>query len=137
MTYLEWPKRPRIIAECDFLTANLYPYWDQVPVDQGVARAEYDYQQVKAVAGGKKIVIETGWPTGGPVNGQAVASADAAAKYLAGFAQWANTNSVEYYYFEAFDESWKSENGTGAHWGLWTTGASLKPEYAAVMKPWR
>ena len=137
MSYTEWPKRPRIVAACDFLTANIYPYWDEASIDNGLSQFVSDYNQVKAVAGGKKIVVETGWPTAGQTNGGAVASSANAAKYLNDFAQWATTNSVEYFYFEAFDESWKTEGGCGPHWGLWTTAASLKPEYASVLKPWR
>jgi exo-beta-1,3-glucanase (GH17 family) len=48
---------------------------------------------------------------------------------------WAKTNSVDYYYFEAFDESWKDEGGCGAHWRIWGTDANLKPEYSAVLNP--
>lgn len=137
MTYTEWPKHPRLIAECDFITANMFPYWDQAAIEDAITRLEHDYQMVKAVAGGKKIVVETGWPTAGQTRGRAVASAENAAKFLAGFKGWAAANGVEYFYFEAFDESWKGEGGCGPHWGIWTTSATLKPEYAAVLKPWR
>lgn len=134
-TYYHWLQTPRVVAECDFLTMNAYPYWDQVSIDQAVARLDTVYRQVKNVAGGKKVVVETGWPTAGPTNGQAVANAANGARYLREFIDWANRNGVEYYYFEAFDESWKEEGGCGAHWGLWGTDANLKPEYSAVLNP--
>lgn len=137
MTYTEWPKWPRLIAECDFLVANIYPYWDQVSIEGAIGRLDYDYRQVTAVAGGKKVIVETGWPTAGPVNGAAVPSGENAARYLSEFVSWSQANAVEYYYFVAFDELWKDEGGVGPHWGLWTTAATLKPEYAAVLQPWR
>ena len=134
-TWFEWLQTPRVIAECDFLTVNIYPYWEQVSINQAMSDLDSLYRQVKAVAGGKKIIIETGWPTAGQANGQAVPSSANAAKYLKDFMAWAKTNNVDYYYFESFDESWKDEGGCGAHWGLWTTGATLKPEISAVLNP--
>jgi exo-beta-1,3-glucanase (GH17 family) len=41
---------------------------------------------------------------------------------------------ADYYYFEAFDESWKAayEGPQGAHWGSWTQDGTLKPGMQAV-----
>jgi len=134
-TWIEWLQTPRIVAACDFLTVNLYPYWDEVSIDQAISDVDTQYRKVQAIAGGKKIILETGWPTAGNTNGQAVPSSANAAKFLKDFMAWASSNHVDYYYFESFDESWKDEGGCGAHWGLWTTGAMLKPEISAVLNP--
>jgi exo-beta-1,3-glucanase (GH17 family) len=130
-----WLQTPRIIAECDFLTMNIYPFWDRVSIDNAISDVDTQYRQLQAVAGGKKIIVETGWPTAGQTNGQAVPSSANGARYLKDFMNWAKTKNVDYYYFEAFDESWKVEGGCGPHWGLWGTDANLKPEYSAVLNP--
>lgn len=134
-SYWAWPNTPRVVAECDFLTANIYPYWSEVSISKAIANLDSCYQQVKNVAQGKKVVVETGWPTAGPARGQAVASPENAARYLSEFVSWARANGVEYFYFEAFDESWKDEGGCGAHWGIWGTDGKMKPAYSSVLKP--
>ncbi len=130
-----WLQTPRVIAECDFITMNIYPYWDQVSIDSAISDLDTQYRQLQAIAGGRQIIVETGWPTAGQTNGQAVPSSANAARYLNDFMDWAESKNVDYYYFEAFDESWKAEGGCGAHWGLWGTDANLKPEYSAVLNP--
>ena len=130
-----WLQTPRVIAECDFITMNIYPFWDQVSINNAISDVDTQYKKLQAIAGGKQIIIETGWPTAGQTSGQAVPSSANAARYLKDFMAWAKTKGVDYYYFEAFDESWKVEGGCGPHWGLWGTDATLKPEYSAVLNP--
>ena len=45
------------------------------------------------------------------------------------FVSWAEAEKVSYFYFEAFDESWKVtyEGSQGAHWGVWDKDGNLKP----------
>ncbi|MFH1149737.1 MAG: glycosyl hydrolase family 17 protein [Actinomycetota bacterium] len=130
-----WRETPGVIAACDFITANIYPYWEGVSIDQAIATLDAGYREVVSVAGGKKVIVETGWPTAGQLNGAAAPGEANAARYLSEFMDWAEANNVEYFYFEAFDESWKDEGGCGPHWGLWDTNAVLKPAYSAVLNP--
>ncbi len=138
-TYVDIIAHPRIAAECDVVTANIFPYWEGVPVEQAVARLEECYRQVQQVAPGKKVIVETGWPSDGPVIGSAVPNPANAARYLDEFMEWAYDRGVEYFYFETFDELWKDarEGSCGSHWGLWTVEEALKPDVAGVIRPWR
>ena len=43
-----------------------------------------------------------------------------------GVAAWAEANSVELYWFDAFDENWKAPPGYEARWGLWNTNEISK-----------
>jgi len=120
---------PRIVAACDEVWANIYPFWEGVSIDQSIVQLQSDYDQIEAVAGGKKVVIaETGWPSSGGVHQAAVPSPQNEAEYFTDFVSWANAQNIGFYYFEMFDEPWKTEPGlVGAHWGIWDSGMRLKP----------
>ncbi len=86
-------------------------------------------------------------PTAGPTQGSAVASPTEStaqrgaipnpanqALYLRDFTAWAQQKGVEYYYFDAFDESWKiHEKGVGTHWGLYQRDGQLKPDLSGSL----
>ena len=57
-----------------------------------------------------------------------------AAFYFLNFVSWARANSVQYFYFEAYDEPWKAarEGPQGACWGLWDQNSQLKAGMQAV-----
>lgn len=75
-------------------------------------------------------------PTGSPSQGGAEASPANEVLYLNDFATWAQKNGVQYFYFDAFDESWKiHENGVGTHWGLYQQDGQLKPVFNSVLPP--
>jgi exo-beta-1,3-glucanase (GH17 family) len=134
MTYDVWPQHPSVVAACDVIVMNAFPYWDQVSISDAIGQLDRDYQQVKQVAGGKQIIVETGWPSGGATNGPAVANPANATAYMSNFMSWARMNNVKYYYFEAFDELWKAagEGEVGVHWGVWDSSGNLKAGMATV-----
>jgi len=127
---------PLIIAACDEVWANIYPFWEGASIDQAMIRFQSDYNQIKVASGGKKVVIsETGWPSAGGASGSAIPSLENGAKYFADFVAWALGNKVDYYYFSAFDEPWKTEPGlVGPHWGIWDNSLKLKTGYTAGFK---
>ncbi len=130
-------RHPQVVAACDTVLVNYYPYWNRVNIEQAIATVQGWHQQVKAAAGGKEVLVsETGWPWAGNAQGGAVASPENAVRYLRDFVAWANANQVGYFYFAAFDESWKAavEGPQGAHWGLRDTNGTLKPGVDAVFK---
>ena len=46
---------------------------------------------------------------------------------MRGFISWAHSHQVQYFYFEAFDEDWKTnEAGVGTHWGLYQQDRQVK-----------
>jgi len=126
---------PELMNECDVILVNMYPYWEGVDVSKGAAQCATEYQNIKNIAGGRRIIIETGWPTGGQTRWSAVPSPENAARYLGDFMKWARKSGVEYFYFEAFDEQWKAsrEGPCGSCWGLWDSAGRLKPTIANVI----
>lgn len=73
-------------------------------------------------------------PTANSTQGGAIPSPANQALYLRDFTAWAQQKGVEYYYFDAFDESWKiHENGVGTHWGLYQQDGQLKPDFRDLL----
>ncbi|EXJ83847.1 hypothetical protein A1O1_07475 [Capronia coronata CBS 617.96] len=74
-----------VISNCDFLGLDEYPYYqtaDDNPIGNAGDLFFEAYDKVANVAGGRPIwVTESGWPTSGPVSGEAVASVDNAETY--------------------------------------------------------
>jgi len=128
---------PNVIDAVDVVLVNYYPYLDGIRLDLATAALNSQHERLLAAANGKKVMVsETGWPTKGNQIGQAVPSTKNAALYFLNFVSWADINSVEYFYFEAFDEKWKiyDEGPQGAHWGVWDKNGNLKPGMKTVFK---
>ena len=132
--YSELLAHPEVVAECDVLLSNYYPYWEGVDVNSAIAWLHARHQQVVASAGAREVIVsETGWPSAGSRLDDAVPSTDNAAFYFKNFVSWAISENVNYFYFEAFDEPWKaSYESPGAHWGVWDKDGNLKPGMQAV-----
>ena len=126
---------PGIVATEDVVLVNYYPYWEGVREEAAVAVLHGWHQQVMALAGSKPVIVsETGWPSCGNTVGDAVPSPQNASAYFLNFVSWARANSVSYFYFEGFDESWKAgyEGPQGACWGIWDRAGQMKPGMQAV-----
>lgn len=93
-----------------------------------------DYSSVVNASGGKPVYgSETGWPSSGNTVGLAVPNAKNAAYYYLAFNSWVRAKDVKTFYFEGFDEPWKTAEGPqGAHWGVHTTSGALKPGMSLV-----
>jgi len=120
---------PQVMAACDFIFVNYYPYWEGTHVQHAVAQLHAWHQRMREAAGNKEVVVsETGWPSGGNAVGKAVPSPENASFYFLNFVSWARANNVQYFYFAAFDEAWKAqqEGPQGAHWGLWNAQGHMK-----------
>ena len=126
---------PKILEASDVVLVNYYPYWEGIRIDLALAAIHAWHTQVTAAAGSKEVIVsETGWPSDGNTVGSAVPSSQNAAFFFLNFVSWARANDVDYFYFEALDETWKSdyEGPQGAHWGVWDKDGILKPGMEAV-----
>ncbi len=114
-----------VIAAEDVVLAHVYPFWENVPARYALASLHARYVETKARAAGKTVIVaETGWPSAG----RADATPENAATYLVQFTSWARAGGVGYFYFSAFDEAWKTNEGAvGPHWGYLTSGGAEKP----------
>ncbi len=134
-TYADLLDNPVVMAACDVIIANYYPYWEGVDVNNAVTWLHARHQRLVSAAAGKEVLVsETGWPSAGDTIADALPSPGNAAFYFQNFVSWARAEGVDYFYFEAFDESWKSayEGPQGAAFGTWTSDGELKPGMQAV-----
>jgi len=128
--YFLFEQYPRVTEACDVVFANCYPFWEGYPAEHAFVYMKEMYRRAVRAANGKRVVIsETGWPNRGSVTrGTAVPSFENAVRYFINTYQWAEEESIEIFYFAAFDEAWKvaAEGDVGAYWGLWDKDDRLK-----------
>lgn len=129
--YYQFLDKPELVANCDVLLVNFYPFWEGVNADYALSYLQNMLEVTQSVANGKKIIItETGWPSKGESVEEAVPSEINAMHFFIAAQEWANSNGIELYYFSSFDESWKvkQEGTVGAAWGIWDKNEKLKFE---------
>lgn len=119
---------PELVNHIDLIFANLYPFWEGYDVTYGVAMVNYMYGSLSGAFPEKEIRIsETGWPDCGSF-GDAIGTPDNAALYFNQVESWAEDRHIALFYFEAFDESWKTayEGAAGACWGIFNKSGVMK-----------
>lgn len=127
--YYQFEDRPAIVAACDLILANCYPFWEGCSIDYALLYMKDMYRRAQDAAQGKRVVIaETGWPTQGKSLYGAVPSKANALRYFVNTQHWSQAENIEIFYFSSFDESWKvgDEGDVGAHWGLWDSAEHSK-----------
>lgn len=137
-TWSKWIDHPRLAQKVDFILVHIHPYWDGISIDNAADYVLEKWKELKIAYPEKTIIIgETGWPTQGERNGQAVPSEENQKRFLLEFLHLASENSIQYFYFELFDETWKDkfEGEVGAHWGLYYSNGSLKPLLRDLVPP--
>jgi exo-beta-1,3-glucanase (GH17 family) len=136
-----WLEHPNLANAVDVIYVHIYPYWDGISIDSASSYLIEKWNEIKSAYPDKKVVIgETGWPSDGNLNGNALPSAENQEKYLSDFISVVAQNNIDYFYFEVFDEKWKVESTyqIGDHWGIYNSDGSIKnnlidlvPEVAA------
>jgi GPH family glycoside/pentoside/hexuronide:cation symporter len=127
--YYEFTNRPQLVAACDVVLANCYPFWEGADIKMaGYYLQEMYHKTVDAAQGKKVIIAETGWPGIGERNGGAEPSKEHVMTYFIKAQLWAENENVNLFYFSSFDESWKihSEGWAGTSWGLWDVDGNFK-----------
>lgn len=133
--YGEILSHPSVIDAIDVVLVNYYPYWEGIGINQAVSAIHTWHQQVSSAANGKTVIVsETGYPSDGDQFGDAIPSSDNASLYFLNFVSWARASNISYFYFEAFDETWKAkyEGSQGAYWGVWDKNGNLKQDMISV-----
>jgi len=131
--YFQFLERPALVAACDVLLANCYPFWEGADIDVAAQYLRRMQALVKAAGGDKPVIVtETGWPWKGEAVAGAVPGADHAMRYFVDVQQWARREGVRLFWFSSFDEPWKlaQEGEVGTQWGLWDQDERLKGDTA-------
>jgi glucan 1,3-beta-glucosidase len=114
---------------CDFIMINIYPFYGQVSIENNAAITNLiqAYNTFNRQFNGKQVIIgETGWPSGGSSQGNAIPSVANEQTFTKQI--FANAGQLgATFIFEAFDEPWLSaQNDIGPHWGLWNSNGTPK-----------
>jgi exo-beta-1,3-glucanase (GH17 family) len=123
-----------LVSAVDVLFLNIHPYWEQIPIAAAVDYLLDRVDQVQQTHPSKSLVIsETGWPTAGPPNGGAQPSLENQQAFLKAFLPRAKAEDLSFFYFEAFDEQWKSGSGVEQTWGFYRSDRTPKQETGTLL----
>jgi cellulose synthase/poly-beta-1,6-N-acetylglucosamine synthase-like glycosyltransferase/exo-beta-1,3-glucanase (GH17 family) len=127
-----WKDHPELVSAVDFIAVHILPYWEGRPASAAVEDTIQKYNQLRERYPGKRIVIaEFGWPSGGYNYKSAEPGRMEQAAILRDFVSRAETYGIDYNIIEAYDQPWKSfEGSVGAYWGLFD--ASREPKFAWI-----
>ena len=121
---------PQLVTELDFLLVHIHPYWAGIPIGEAAEYAVESWRAVGSAYPDREVIIgETGWPTAGDPFGDAVPSQENQELFLESFVPLALERGIPYFFFEAFDEDWKTDASgveVESHWGLWSSDRTMK-----------
>ena len=125
-----WSSHPQLVNAVDYIAAHILPYWNKVSDREAVDEAMLRYDELRRTFPGKRVVIaEFGWPSAGYNRGDANPGAIEQAAVVRDFAAQAENRGIDYNIIEAFDQPWKtSEGSVGPYWGLFD--AARQPKFA-------
>jgi len=123
----------------DSIVWQSHPFWESISIDMAAAHFATTHQEVLSKMQSYGITKpercgETGWPWADS-DGAAVGSEANQAQYLKDLNAYAFGAGLEYWFFEGFDESWKSstahtgsaEGDVGGKWGMWQADRTMPP----------
>ncbi|KAI8578670.1 hypothetical protein K450DRAFT_245982 [Umbelopsis ramanniana AG] len=123
---------PKVILAEDVVMANIHPYFGGVPIEDAtnwtMSFSESElFKPARLARKSVAAIAEVGWPSRGVSNSDSVPSLTNLQTFVDDFVCHANKANVRYYYFEAFDEPWKSkENELEGSWGIMDENRNLK-----------
>lgn len=137
-----WLKNPELAEHVDFITAHVLPYWEGIPASMAHNYVFERYSNLQRTFNNHAILLgEVGWPSEGRQRGGAVPSLQNQAKFLRQFLAMADTVQAKYFVLEAFDQVWKTDEGSvGRYWGVFNAAREAKFPFAAPVTPvpeWR
>ena len=141
-TWDRWLSHPDLVDEVDFMSIHVLPYWEAVGAQNAVSYAFERYREVLDTFSGKEAIIaEFGWPSRGYRNREAGPDPMTQATIIRQFISEASRHGIGYNLMEAFDQPWKTMEGSvGPYWGVFDHDGTAKFSLAgAVEQPeqWR
>jgi cellulose synthase/poly-beta-1,6-N-acetylglucosamine synthase-like glycosyltransferase len=125
-----WIEHPKLASAVDFVAAHILPYWEGVATNRVVGQTIEFYKKLRRTHPGKRIVIaEFGWPSAGYNMHAADPGPIEQATVLRDFVSRAEAYGIDYNVIEAFDQPWKTAEGSvGMHWGIFD--AARQPKFS-------
>jgi exo-beta-1,3-glucanase (GH17 family)/cellulose synthase/poly-beta-1,6-N-acetylglucosamine synthase-like glycosyltransferase len=130
-----WLEYPELASAVDYLAVHILPYWEGIPGSQAVDHALNGYERLRQAYPGKRIVIaEFGWPSAGLNRKAAEPSPVTQAQVVRDFVARADAMGIDYSIVEAFDQPWKTNEGSvGPYWGIFNADRHPKFSFAGTV----
>lgn len=130
-----WIEHPELASAVDFIAAHILPYWEGFAPGQAVDQSVIIYNKLRKAFPGKRIVIaEFGWPSAGYNRKAAEPGRIEQATVLRNFVARAEALGMDYNVIEAFDQPWKSfEGSVGPYWGLFDANREAKFSWTGMV----
>jgi exo-beta-1,3-glucanase (GH17 family)/cellulose synthase/poly-beta-1,6-N-acetylglucosamine synthase-like glycosyltransferase len=130
-----WLEYPQLVSAVDYLAVHILPYWEGIPGSRAVEHAINGYERLRQAYPGKRIVIaEFGWPSAGLNRKDAVPSPLTQAEVVRDFVARADAIGIDYSIVEAFDQPWKTNEGSvGPYWGIFNADREPKFTFAGTV----
>lgn len=129
----EWTKLQNLAEYMDIISVHSYPLWYGNTVDEALDANKRDYAMIKELYPDKLVLFsEVGWTTSCLENTDMrmeEANEDKQVQYYKEFWDWADSEKIIAFMFEAFDEPWKGgKNPAEAekHWGMFNVDRTPK-----------
>ena len=131
-----WLEHPELVSAVDYIAVHVLPYWEGTPGSRAVDEALGVYEQLRRVYPGKRVVIaEFGWPSAGLNRKDAVPSPLTQAEVVRDFVTRADAMGIDYSIVEAFDQPWKTNEGSvGPYWGIFDADRNPKFAFAGTVE---
>jgi exo-beta-1,3-glucanase (GH17 family)/cellulose synthase/poly-beta-1,6-N-acetylglucosamine synthase-like glycosyltransferase len=131
-----WLDHPELASAVDYLAVHILPYWEGIPDKAAVDHAINVYERLRQAYPGKRIVIaEFGWPSAGLNRKDAVPSPLMQAEIIRDFVVRADAMGIDYSIVEAFDQPWKTAEGSvGPYWGIFDANRNPKFAFAGTVE---
>ena len=132
-SYPDWLNASQALYDnVDIVMWHVHPWWQQALISNAANSAQTAHEAVLNKMKGYGItkpekLAETGFPWG-ETTGAAVGSEANQSTYLHDLNQYSLKVNLEYFFFEGFDEAWKSAEGAvGGKWGMFTAARTPHP----------
>ena len=131
-----WLEYPELASSVDYIAVHILPYWEGLPGSVAVDHALHAYEKLRQTYPGKRIVIaEFGWPSAGLNRKDAVPSPLIQAEVVRDFITRADAMGIDYSIVEAFDQPWKTNEGSvGPYWGIFNADRHPKFSFAGTVE---
>jgi exo-beta-1,3-glucanase (GH17 family)/cellulose synthase/poly-beta-1,6-N-acetylglucosamine synthase-like glycosyltransferase len=131
-----WLEHPELASAVDYLAVHILPYWEGIPGSSAVDHALNGYERLRQAYPGKRIVIaEFGWPSAGLNRKDAEPSPITQAQIVRDFVARADAMGIDYSIVEAFDQPWKTNEGSvGPYWGIFNADRNPKFAFAGTVE---
>jgi len=131
-----WLEYPELASSVDYIAVHILPYWEGLPGSVAVDHALNAYEKLRQTYPGKRIVIaEFGWPSAGLNRKDAVPSPLIQAEVVRDFITRADAMGIDYSIVEAFDQPWKTNEGSvGPYWGIFNADRHPKFSFAGTVE---